>query len=193
MATYEKAKEETCQTVEEVAEQYHTALADAEVSYDLMLAYATRDKNGDPRGAAVKVRGRACAAKVRICGESERAAGRADAEITLDGDSLDTWSDEYLRAVLDHELTHLDLVINAKTGELVRDNQDRPKLRLLHHDIEFGWFDVVARRHGDNSPEVRQAKQLLYDYNFRQLYLPGLELDEALGTAEAAEAAEAAA
>jgi hypothetical protein len=41
------------------------------------------------------------------------------------------------------------------------DALDRPKLAMRKHDHQFGWFDEVAQRHGEASPEVRQARVLM--------------------------------
>jgi hypothetical protein len=38
---------------------------------------------------------------------------------------------------------------------------DRPKLTLRRHDFQAGWFHEIAQRHGEASPEVRSAKQLM--------------------------------
>jgi hypothetical protein len=48
------------------------------------------------------------------------------------------------------------------------DAVDRPKLAMRQHDHQLGWFDEVARRHGEASPEIRQARQLLEQT--KQLY-----------------------
>jgi len=46
---------------------------------------------------------------------------------------------------------------------------------MRKHDHQFGWFDAVAQRHGEASPEVRQARvlmessgQLYFDFEPRQ-------------------------
>jgi hypothetical protein len=43
----------------------------------------------------------------------------------------------------------------------VFDAVGRPKLLMRKHDHQFGWFDEVAQRHGEASPEVRQARVLM--------------------------------
>lgn len=39
-----------------------------------------------------------------------------------------------------------------------RDDLGRPVLKIRLHDQQHGWFDEIARRHGDASIEVQQAK-----------------------------------
>ena len=173
MATwYERATDEVNETVADVMEHHHPGLHDAEVKVDVLLAHAGRDENGDPVGPAVKCGGYQCAATIRITSPKERALGRGDALMVLDGDRFEEWSAEELAAVVDHELSHLEFTEK-------RDDLDRPKLRMVRHDHQFGWFDAVAKRHGDAAFEVKQAKQLLADRNMVQLYLPGFELEEA--------------
>lgn len=155
-------------------EQYHPALKENGVSIDIMLAHGPTNDEGDKLGPAVKHHGRACKAKIRVIGLKDRAAGRADAELILDGDVCDTWGDEEAAAIIDHELTHLELS-TFEDGTIKRDDLERPKLRIRLHDIEFGWFDSVARRHKKHATEVQQAIELLDDHTFRQLYLPGVD------------------
>ena len=73
-------------------------------------------------------------------------------------------------AVLDHELSHLELVTDGY-GNVKHDDLERPRLRIALHDWQFGWFDAVARRHGSDATEVQQAKKLFEDEERRQLYL----------------------
>jgi hypothetical protein len=52
---------------------------------------------------------------------------------------------------------------------VVRDDLDRPKLRVRKHDHQFGWFDSIARRHGPASFEVQQYRK--FNESHRQLWL----------------------
>ncbi len=74
-------------------------------------------------------------------------------------------------------MTHLELS-RDKDGDIKRDDLGRPVLAIRLHDRQFGWFDVVARRWGEDSFEAEQAKEMVRDWEFAQLYLPGLEPDE---------------
>ena len=95
-----------------------------------------------------------------------------DAEIVLDGDRWDELSAEEQDAAIDHELTHLELVVDD--SGLRRDDLDRPNLRIRKHDHQFGWFDCVARRHGTASFEWRQYEQFT-EVSYKQLWLTGME------------------
>lgn len=110
--------------------------------------------------------------KIKVMSLKDRAAGRADAELLLDGDRWPTFADEEQAAIIDHELTHLELCIGD--DGLRRDDLDRPKLRVRKHDHQFGWFDAVARRHGEDSIEWQQYAQFT-NTTYQQLWLPGME------------------
>jgi len=104
--------------------KYHPSLCGAEVVVDLLLAYGPRDRNGDIKGPALKDRGCACAAKIRSTNLKDRAKGNGDLEIVLDGDRIDTWSDETIRSILSHEFTHKKLKTD-KEGNLKCNDLER--------------------------------------------------------------------
>ena len=172
MPTYCRATKETAAQVRRVLKQYHGVLADAGVTCDILMAHAKLDANGDPVGAAVTKGGYPCIGVVKVMPLKDRAAGRADAEIVLDGDRWDELSAEEQDAAIDHELTHLELVVDD--SGLRRDDLDRPNLRIRKHDHQFGWFDCVARRHGTASFEWRQYEQFT-EVSYKQLWLTGME------------------
>ena len=172
MTTYEISTDELRDSLEAVMDLFHPHLRDAGLTVDILLAYAPRDGNDDPVGPALKLHGYECCGTIQIMNLKNRVAGRGDAELLLDGDNLDTWSEDQLRAILDHELTHLELQVDDH-GHVKRDDINRPLLRMRNHDRQFGWFDCVARRHGGNSIEMQQAQQLTAMAELRQLYLPG--------------------
>lgn len=173
MTAYTLAPDELKETLAAVMDEFHPHLRDAGVLVDVLLAFAQTDANGDANGPAIRLYGHACYATIRILGLKDRVAGRGDAEMVVDGDQCETWPEEQLRAILDHELTHLELKVSDK-GSVCRDDIDRPLLRCRQHDRQFGWFDCVARRHGAHSIEVQQATQLAAMGELRQCYLPGI-------------------
>lgn len=160
----------------EVCRKYHGELEAAGVRVDYLFAHAKTDKNGDPVGAALKLGGYHAAAIVRVVGLKDRVKGHGDAEVIVDGDRWDEWSEERKAAILDHELTHLELIVDE--DGVKRDDYGRPRLRCRLHDRQFGWFDAVARRHGPDAVEVEQAANLVDDLELRQLYLPGFDPEQ---------------
>ncbi len=176
MATYSSAPHEVHDVVSSVMERYHGGLCDAGVTVTVLFAYAPRDSNGDPVGPAIKVHGAPALASIKITSLRDRAAGLADSIMLIDGDRFDELSPEELEALIDHELTHLELKVDDQ-GAVKRDDLDRPAMKIRPHDWEFGWFDEVARRHGEKSVEVKQARKLAEaSGDLYQLALPGMEL-----------------
>lgn len=170
MPIYEEAPAEVLRIRDEMLGKYHTELAEAGVEIDCLFAHSKTDKNGDQTGPALKLHGYQCAAVVKVIGLKERTKGQGDAEIVIDGDRWDEWSADEKSALIDHELEHLELCYD-KDGNLKRDDQDRPKLRVRKHDHQFGWFDSIARRHGKAAFEVQQANEFVLSETAMQLYL----------------------
>ena len=112
-----------------------------------------------PTGHAVKLHGIPCYAVVKIIGATDRALGGKDARITIDKAKWEEMPTAERRALLDHELEHL-MAVRDDAGFMKLDAYERPKLRMRHHDRDYGWFDSIAERHGDHSIEVQQAHQL---------------------------------
>lgn len=135
---------------------FHPALVKWKVKVDLVCVHdpAKEDvpvlsHHGVPALAVVSVR------PVKL-----RAQGLGDAEILID---LRRWEDmepEKRDAVIDHELQHLEVVLDKQNNVKV-DAAGRPRLRIRKHDYSFGWFEVIARRHGPASVEVQQARGVL--------------------------------
>ena len=176
MPIFEKDDGRVGQVVAELLDLYHGELAEAGVRFDLLLAEASTDDNGDPVGPALKSSGYTAAATVRVLGLKDRAKGLGDAEIVVDGDRWPEWSAAERLAILDHELEHITLSTDAE-GSIRRDDLGRPRLKLRLHDRQFGWFDNVARRHGAASVEVGQASTIARLGELRQMYLPGLSIE----------------
>lgn len=139
-----------------VRDQYHPALRDAGVTVELVGVSASRDKNDEAAGPALKHHGYPARAIIKIRGLEDRAAGSDDARILFDADAEPEWSGAELDALLDHELAHLELVTD-KDGGLVHDDVGRPKLRMRVHDFEIGGFHHIAKRHGPNAGETQQV------------------------------------
>jgi hypothetical protein len=179
MPIYEQPALQMLLLLDEVKRLYHGRLNDHEVRVDLLVAKAKEDKNGDATGPALRLHGYQANAIVRITSYKDRVLGRGDAEIVVDGDMWHLWSRDQQMALLDHEMEHIEVIVKdvmndagMLTTELQRDDASRPKLRLKKHDFQVGWFDSVARRHGEASFEVSQARELLEDQEVRQIYFP---------------------
>ena len=162
--TYERAPAEVAEQTRRVMRQFHRELVEVETKVAVLFARSPKDEHGRPLAAAVTVGGYPCAAKVKVIPLIQRADGRADAEIVIDEDQWNERSEPEHDALLDHELHHLEVARDADTGNPLSDDLGRPKLRLRKHDHQFGWFDVIARRHGDAAYEIQQAKAFADNY-----------------------------
>lgn len=183
MPNYGKASADAYDRLERMLKVYHAPLVNAEVKVDLLFAFPKQNKNGDDVGHAVSHGGYAAYAKIRVIGLKDRAKGMGDAEIIIDGRRWDELSEETRDALIDHELEHLEL--KTKLGTVQRDDLNRPILRLVKHDHQFGWFNAVVRRHGEHSIEWQQYADFGVgkDSTVSQLWLPFAVKDKATGEA----------
>lgn len=161
MPTFEKCDLSVAAMAKELLDQFetHHAVRDAGVTIDFVFAYANQDEAGNPVGNALTKNGCKCGGLCRKMPLKDRALGRADVEIALDGDWWRDATDDERRALLDHELHHIAVKI-GKTG-LVRDDLGRPVVLMRKHDYDFGWFKVIAARHGKHSQERYQATEMM--------------------------------
>lgn len=146
----------------------HGPLVQTKVTIDYVFAFPALDENGVPQGDALTKNGFKCLGLCRIIPLKDRALGRCDAEISIDGNWWEQASDEERAALLDHELHHIS--VREKDGVLLTDDLRRPLLKLRKHDVEIGWFDVIAARHGAASLERIQAKKIVDEHG--QFYWP---------------------
>lgn len=133
----------------------HASITDNHVRIDYLFAFADVDETtGDIVGDALKCHGVKALGVARKLGPKDRAKGLGDAEICLDGDWWKNADEKEREALLDHELHHI-----CATDK--RDNLGRPVIKLRKHDFQFGWFSIIAHRHGRNSQERQQAKAMM--------------------------------
>jgi hypothetical protein len=75
-------------------------------------------------------------------------------------------------AVLDHELTHLELVTDDE-GTVKYDDYGRPKLRMRLHDICHGWFSEVAKRHKGTLDRGPAGNAMITEH---EEFIPGISV-----------------
>lgn len=172
MPTYERADEEVEKMAEAILNRFesHRPLVEAGVKFDFVFALPTLNENGEPTGDAIKKNGVKALGLCRIINLKDRTMGRGDVEILIDLPWWEDATDEQREALLDHELHHA--AVKLKNGVVQRDDLQRPLIKLRKHDVEVGWFDIIALRHGAASQERIQAKSLSDDVG--QLYWPDL-------------------
>jgi hypothetical protein len=161
--TYTPAPPDITDRIAEVLMQYHGDLAEHGVTIGILVA--TSDDEGEP---AVKKDGYPCAALIEKTSYKNRCLGIADAVITIEADIWKTFTEAEKVAVLDHELTHLELVYD-KDGVLKTDDANRPKLKMRLHDFQIGGFVVIAERHGAASIESQEFRATYHTY-YQQLF-----------------------
>lgn len=144
--------------VHKAMSKWHPDIEESGVTIAIVIAYAPKDADGNPNGPAISHGGYPALATIKITSAKDRAIGVADAIMTIDGDRIDSLSERELLAVIDHELTHLELRHDGE--DVARDENERPRLLMRKHDRQFGWFDEVAKRHKEHAQEVKQAKEL---------------------------------
>lgn len=187
MAILTIAGPEVHERLDRVVSLYHPELRDAGVTFQVRFAEGKEDASGEIK-PPIMAQGYPAAAKVRIVSYSDRVNGMADAEITIDKGEWDMLSERECDALLDHEVTHIELkmkTVKDEDGEetevLDRDDLDRPKLKMRRHDNQIGVFHDVVRRYGRASPEQRLWAGL--EEKRTQLWLPYLgpeDVDEEL-------------
>lgn len=153
--TYTKAPKAIDDLIAQTLKQHHPQLHELQVKVTAWLAYAPRDKDGVRTGPALKWAGYEAAATIKVCNAKQRAQGLGDAEMCIEGDRWGGWSEAEKAALIDHEITHLEICRDG-TG-LVKSHVDgRPKLRARLHDWELGGFEDVVRRHGASAIEQKE-------------------------------------
>ncbi len=176
--TYEKADEKVIEMINRVADMYHQNLKGNEVKFLAIMAYAPLDEEGNRKRPAITKSGNACSAFIRVLPLKERLVKEADAEITIDGDVWEEYPEATRIAVIDHELSHLNVKLD-KNGDLKRDALRRPMLKTIRDDIVYWGNSKIAERHGANSIEVLAAKQLKDRYgDVLQLFDDAKEAEE---------------
>jgi hypothetical protein len=156
--TYTLAGQEVLQLAAKVMKLHHDRLVEAGVEITYLMVSAARDKKtGEPTGPALKLHGYPCRAIVKINSLKDRVAGKADADVQLDGDQWDGWMDAEQEAIIDHELTHL-----VATGE--SDDAGRPKLEMRNHDWQLGGFASVVEHYGDAATDKQAVDALWKEY-----------------------------
>lgn len=154
--TYERASDETQRLINRVLIEHHGELHDAGVRIDALMACKIDRETGE-QSQALKDRNYPIAAKIQVTSYADRVRGIADAKLTIDAYAWSRLPETRREALIDHELEHLDVVID-KEGQIKRDDLGRPKLKIRPHDFELGWFTAVAERHGEAAIEVREIQ-----------------------------------
>lgn len=158
MSKFQRADKSVTEMASHILNEFetHQPLVDAEVKIDFVFAFPDYDATtGEPINDALKHHGVKALGICRKLPLKDRALGRGDAEISIDGHWWEQIaSEEQKAALLDHEMHHI-----AVTEK--RDDLGRPILKMRKHDVEIGWFAIIAKRHGLASQERMQAAAIM--------------------------------
>ena len=162
----EEADEETRQLVRDVLAEEYPDVAGLDPPLRIGVLFVSSDKAGKP---ALTHGGYPAAGVIRVVKEEDRAAGGPDVIVSLDLDAWPRRSAEGKRALVQHELHHIE-----PKDEL--DSLGRQKVGLRKHDFEIGGFNEIVRRYGDDAIEWQQVKRVHDSY--RQMTLPFAAADD---------------
>ena len=153
--SWEKADGAVERLTKQLMRKYHADLHDAGVTFTVLMATPDEDE-----GPPLLINGYPQAAIVRKTSTRNRVAGLADFEINVDAREWEKMGPDTRRALLDHELEHVELVMlpEKKGGGVARDCAGRPRLALKNHDWQLGGFRVIAQRHRRHALEVQNAQ-----------------------------------
>ena len=158
MATYAECTRAVYLMRDTIMKKHHRHLIEAGVTVKMLFVHAPIDeKTGEPKGPALKNKGYPAAGLAEINSHKARMKGCDDATIYLDGDTWSDWTEARQLALIDHELTHFQVDLDAEEGVKL-DAGNRPKLTMRLHDWEIGGFQDVSDRHGAAALDVETAR-----------------------------------
>lgn len=180
---YWKADEEVMRRLKLAMDQWHHDLANARVNIGVIMAANPKD------GPAVSHGGYPALASVKVVPLKDRITKGYDAEMLIDASFWKTTTEETRMALLDHELSHLELKkpkerkqdkkkkVDAEeegadddddtiAGQsFLVDDIGRPILKMKKGDWNVGdGFVEVVRRHGVNAVErvnIKSAESMI--------------------------------
>ena len=147
-----------------VMEQYHPELHEAEVKVSIFMVTAV-DKFGSSmkHADAIMVRGIPALAVVKKATTREMKLGSGDFIIEIDSWKWNDELDEQERiSLLDHEITHINLKYDNKSGLPLATLDGRPELVIKKHDVQVGVFLEVIARHKKKSVDYQNVYNMLH-------------------------------
>lgn len=154
MPTFRKCPQPVRSMMAKIIDDHYEPLNKAGVSIDLLFAFAEEDSHGNPKGPALKHHGVPAAGVIKANSVKHRVLGLSDVLLMLDGDRWEELTGAERKALLDHELYHIELEVND-AQEAVVDSAKRPRLKMRAHDFEIGGFHEIVTRHGRAALEAQ--------------------------------------
>lgn len=159
MKVYQEADDDVEKLIQRLVKAHHPDLVKAHhpdlVKAGVTVAAVFVVDSDDPEKPVVMHHGSPALAVIGAVPAKYRALDCPDAVIEIDRTRYQKATPKRRESLIAHELHHLV----AHTGAM--DGADRPKLKMRKHDRQFGWFDAIAKRYGEDAWEVIQARQIV--------------------------------
>lgn len=156
---YQFAEPDVMDLLRRVMNEHHPMLHEARVLVGVKMAR-------NPEGPALKHAGYPALATIKVVSAKDRVSKKYEAEMCIDEREWEDLAESRRRALLDHELSHLTLVMlpidklrraradDPEAPAWALDDKGRPKLKLVPGDWNAGdGFKAVCERHGDDAIE----------------------------------------
>jgi rubrerythrin len=161
--TFAFAEKPVMSLVRDAIVSWHPNLLVADVRVGVLMA-------NSPDGPAIKHGGYPALATMKVIGHKDRLSKKYEAELTIDAMDWSDLPEECRMALLDHELSHIDLVpLSPAKKKLAEergkpwwkiDYHERPRLRSVKGDWNAGdGFKAACARHGKNAIEFRNLNE----------------------------------
>lgn len=157
--SYRKGNASELELAKKAAEQWHPELVEHDVRVGMVFTSASKNDHGEPTCKAVTFAGTGVVAKVRRVTPKERLWCDADVMIEVDADRWASMSEEERTAVVDHELTHVELA-RAKDGSVKLTEDLRPAIKFRPDDWMLTGFREVIERHGKSAIEAQSLHEV---------------------------------
>lgn len=160
--TYLSATTEASSILNELRDEYFPFTNQLEHDLLIRLQFVL----GDEKTPALTKGGWPCEALISVPSTKMRAAGAPDVLIELDGGAWVNLIETEKKALIHHELEHMELQkLKRRKNEAGEefyscklDVLERPVVKLRKHDYECGGFARIHELYADASPEARQLE-----------------------------------
>lgn len=150
--------DEAATVIDRVMKKFHQGLIDGKAKIACLVAERVGSEGESIGGPTQKRDGFPIVGKLKISNLADRTAGMADATITLDKEMWGSLDKEEQFAAVDHLLESIDVMREDGKGEVLKDDQDRPRLKRRPVDYSIRGYKSVAERNKTASQEFKQFK-----------------------------------
>lgn len=168
---YDNGSPATYKLLKTVMDTYHPELVEVNVSIGIVMVTAARNEAGEPTGPAITKGGNPVAAQIRktIAKQRLHMVEKRDALIEIDADQWAVMEDDHRLALLDHELTHIEIRRDENLAPVITDDL-RPALKLKPDDFALTGFFEVIKRHRRAALEYQSVKSVVFDQRGQGLF-----------------------